>query len=456
MTTSQFTGTSPRIESADDLLLSFRAGEKPRALWRVGTEHEKLGFIRITGKPIPYEGPEGIRSLLEGFVRRYGWQPVMEGPNIIALTRDQASITLEPGGQFELSGAPLASAHEGRVELNRHISELSALSRELGLVWLNVGRNPYVPSAEMPLMPKERYAIMRSYLPTRGALAMDMMMGTGTVQTNFDYANEKDMARKMRLAMASGPFLTALYANSPFAEGKPTGMRSTRANVWRAVDPDRCGILPSVFREDFGYQDYVDFALDVPMFFIHRGGHYRDTSGRSFREFLDRGLDGERPTQEDWTLHLTTLFPEVRLKSFIELRMADVGSPAMIVALAALTRGLFYDDSSLKEANFLLRTVRPEHMPEITDQAIRYAIQGKALGRTIQDWLRDLLQIARAGLERLNVMDAEGRPETALLEPLQEIVDSGMTQADRLLMRYETDWQHSLAPLLGAMGYPQP
>jgi glutamate--cysteine ligase len=233
-------------------------------------------------------------------------------------------------------------------------------------------------------------------------------------------------------------------------------MLSTRGNVWQAVDPDRCGILPAVFQEDFGYQDYVNWALDVPMFFIHRGGHYRDTAGQSFRTFLDRGLDGERPTQEDWTLHLTTLFPEARLKSFIELRMADVGAPAMIVALSALTRGLFYDESSLKEACFLLRTLRPEHMADIQEQAIRRGIHGTALGRPIQDWLRDLLQIAQAGLERLNVPDAEGHPETALLEPLLEIVDSGLTQADRLLKRYEKEWQGSLAPLLPSLGYPQP
>jgi glutamate--cysteine ligase len=456
MTTSQFTGTSPRIESAADLLLSFTAGEKPKALWRVGTEHEKLGFVRETHEPLAYEGPRGIRALLEGFARRFGWQTVIEGPNVIALTRDLASITLEPGGQFELSGAPLASAHESRAELDRHLAELSALSRDMGLLWLNLGRTPLVASARMPMIPKERYAIMRRYLPTRGAQALDMMMGTGTVQTNFDYCNERDMARKLRLGMAAAPFITALYANSPFAEGRPSGMLSARANVWRFCDPDRCGIIPAVFREDFGYQDYVNYALDVPMFFIHRGGHYRDTAGRSFREFLERGFDGERPTQEDWTLHLTTLFPEARLKSFIELRMADVGSPAMIVALAALTRGLFYDESSLKEAGFLLRTLRPEHMAESLEQAIRHGIRGQALGRPIRDWLRDLLQIAHAGLERLNVLNAEGRSETVCLEPLQEIVDSGQTQADRLLARYETDWQRRLDPIFAEMGYPQP
>ena len=454
MTTSQFTDTSPRIESAEDLLLSFKAGEKSKARWRVGTEHEKLGFLRETHEPLTYEGPRGIRALLEGFSHRFGWQPVLEGSTIIALARDEAAITLEPGGQFELSGGPLASAHEAKAELDRHLAELSELSRELGVVWLNLGRNPIVPSAHMPTIPKERYAVMLRYLPTRGKLALDMMVGTATAQTNFDYCNERDMARKMRLGMAVTPFLTALYANSPFAEGRPTGMMSTRANVWRSVDPDRCGIIPSVFREDFGYQDYVNYALAAPMFFIHRGGHYRDTAGRSFREFLERGLDGERPTQEDWVLHLTTLFPEARLKSFIELRMADVGSPAMIVSLVALTRGLFYDDSSLKEASFLLRTLRPEHMDEMQDQAIRYGLRGRALGRPIQDWLRDLLQIAHAGLDRLNVLNGEGRTESAYLDPLHEIVDSGVTQADRLLAEYNGAWGRSFEPLFARLGYP--
>jgi glutamate--cysteine ligase len=455
MTTSQFTGTSPLIESADDLLLYFRSGEKPKSRWRVGTEHEKLGYFRATQQPIPYEGPHGIRAVLEQFAHRFGWQQVHEGPHIIALTRDQASITLEPGGQFELSGAPVSSAHEARAELDRHMEELGAVSRDFGLCWVNLGRNPTIPSGRMPWMPKERYTIMRRYLPTRGSRALDMMLGTATVQTNFDYSSERDMARKLRLAMAAGPFLTALYANSPFAEGAPTGLLSARAQIWRATDPDRCGILPAVFAEDFGYEDYADWALDVPMFFIHRSGHYQDVAGSSFRDFLARGLDGERPTQEDWTLHLTTLFPEARLKSFIELRMADVGTPAMIVALVALTRGLFYDESALKEASFLLRCIRPEHLTEMGDQAIRHALKGQVLKRPIQDWLRDLLHIAQAGLERLNVADGAGRSETQYLDPLHEIVETGVTQAERLLHAYEHEWGKSLAPLFARIGYPQ-
>ncbi|HUJ74385.1 MAG TPA: glutamate-cysteine ligase family protein, partial [bacterium] len=318
MTTSTFSGTSPRIRGREDLLLTFRSGEKPAERWRVGTEHEKFGFLRESGQPLPYEGPRGIRAVLEQFISRFGWQAMMEGETLIALNRGGASITLEPGGQLELGGAPLASTHEAQAELDQHLAELGAISQDLNLVWLNVGRTPIVPSAKMPWMPKERYAIMGRYLPTQGSMARDMMVGTCTVQTNLDYASEADMALKLRVALAAGPLINALYANSPFAEGRPTGMLSTRAEVWRHTDPHRCGVPDVVFREGFGYEAWAEYALDVPMFFIHRGGHYVDTSGRSFREFLARGIGGEWPTQEDWVLHLTTLFPEARLKSYIE------------------------------------------------------------------------------------------------------------------------------------------
>ncbi len=454
MTTTQFSGTSPRIESPEDLLLYFRSGEKPRARWRVGIEHEKLGFLRDTLAPIPYEGPRGIAALLDGFIARFGWQAIREGEHVIALRRDAANITLEPGGQFELSGAPLSTAHEADQELRQHLHELAVLSRELGFIWLYVGRNPTIPSRQMPWMPKERYAIMRRYLPTRGAQALDMMQGTATVQSNFDYASEPDMARKLRVAMAAAPFLTALYANSPFAEGRPTGMLTTRANVWTQTDPDRCGFVDAVFHEDFGYQDYVDYALDVPMFFIHRGGHYIDHGGRSFRTFLNGGLDGEFPTQEDWSLHLSTLFPEARLKNYIEIRMADVGPPPLITALAALTRGLFYDEQALKEACLLLRSLRPVQLLTIRADAVRLGVQAPALGRPVQHWLRDLLAIVESGLRRLAALDGAGRDETVYLQPLQEIVASGQTQADRLLASWEREWHRDFGAMFRAVGIP--
>jgi glutamate--cysteine ligase len=455
MTTTQFSGTSPRIESPDDLLIYFRGGEKPRARWRVGIEHEKLGFLKDTLAPIPYEGPRGIHALLQGFISRFGWQAIREGEHIIALRRDAANITLEPGGQLELSGAPLATAHEAAAEMLQHEQELNALSGPLGFLWLYVGRNPTIASSRMPWMPKERYGIMRRYLPTRGAQALDMMLGTGTVQSNFDYVTEADMARKMRVAMAAAPFLTALYANSPFAEGRPTGMLSTRADIWTQTDPDRCGFVDAVFNEDFGYQNYVDYALDVPMFFIHRHGHYQDWAGKSFRSFLAEGLAGEFPTQEDWSLHLSTLFPEARLKNYIELRMADVGPPPMINALAALTRGLFYDDQALKEACMLLRSLRPAQLIPIRADVVRRGLRADALGRPVLEWLRDLMGIVEAGLRRLAVLDDTGRDETFYLQPLQEILATGQTQADRLLAAWEGVWHRDFATMFRAIGMPR-
>jgi glutamate--cysteine ligase len=296
---------------------------------------------------------------------------------------------------------------------------------------------------------------MRRYLPTRGALALDMMQGTGTVQSNFDYLNEADMARKMRVAMAAAPFLTALFANSPFAEGKPTGMLSTRANVWTETDPDRCGFLDSVFQEDFGYQQYVNYALDVPMFFIHRHGHYQDLAGSSFRTFLKDGLGGEFPTQEDWSLHLSTLFPEVRLKNYIELRMADVGPAPMINGLAALSRGLFYDDQALKEACMLLRSLRSAQLIPIRADVVKRGLKADALGRPVQAWLADLLAIVDAGLRRLAALDDTGRDERVYLQPLQEIVSSGQTQADRMLAAWNSDWNRDFPAMFRALGLPR-
>ncbi|HKJ00423.1 MAG TPA: glutamate--cysteine ligase [bacterium] len=444
MTTTVFKGNSPPVTSMEDLVRHFREGEKPRERWRIGTEHEKLLFSRSTHQPLPFGGERGIFAVLEGFRTRFGWQPVREGENVIALTRGEASITLEPGGQFELSGAALASAHETCAELGVHVREMNAIADDLDVVLLMMGRNPVIPSAQMPWMPKERYAIMRRYLPTRGSMALDMMLGTGTVQTNIDYADEADMARKLRVSIGVSPFLTALFASSPFVDGRPSGWVSSRAQVWEHTDPDRSGFIPGVFEPGFGYQAYAEYALDVPMFFIHRNGHYLDYSGRSFRRFLEEGLDGHQATAEDWALHLTTLFPLVRLKQYIELRMADVGPLNMICAFAALTRGLLYDDTALAEAEALVRELPPDQLPALQADAARLGLRAEALGRSFQDWSRDLLRIAQAGLERLDVRDAMGENEVKLLGPLQRIVASGQTLADRLLELYETEWEQRI------------
>jgi glutamate--cysteine ligase len=296
----------------------------------------------------------------------------------------------------------------------------------------------------MPWMPKERYSIMRRYLPTRGSMALDMMVGTGTVQTNIDYADEADMARKLRVGHALAPFLLALFANSPFAGGRPTGYLSSRTRVWQDTDPDRSGFVPGVFQEGFGYRAYVEYALDVPMFFIHRNGRYLDCSGHSFRRFIEEGLEGHQANLEDWALHLTTLFPHVRVKQYLELRMVDVGPLEMICAFAALTRGLFYDATALAEAELLVKPLPPGQLPLLETEAARHGLRGTALERPIRDWARDLLAIARGGLERLDVRNGAGATEAGLLAPLEGIVDSGRTLADELLALYEGPWQRRI------------
>lgn len=444
MTTTVFKGNSPPISSMDDLLRHFREGEKPRERWRIGTEHEKLPFNRHTHQPLPFGGERGIFAILEGLRTRFNWQPVREGENVIALTRGEASITLEPGGQLELSGAAVTSAHETCAELSQHVREMRELAGELDVVLLMVGRNPVVPSAEMPWMPKERYSIMRRYLPTRGDMALDMMLGTGTVQTNIDYSDELDMARKLRVAMGVSPFLTALFASSPFVAGRPSGYLSSRALVWEHTDPDRCGFIPGVFDPGFGYREYAEYALDVPMFFIHRDGHYLDTSGRSFRRFLEEGMNGHHATAEDWALHLTTLFPLVRVKQYIELRMADVGPLNMICAFAALTRGLLYDATALAEAEALLAPLSAEEYPALQSDAAKRGLRAQASGRSFQDWARDVVRIAQDGLQRLDAQDAIGENETKLLGPLHRILASGKTLADELLERWDQKWGHRI------------
>ena len=450
MTTSLFGKDSPPIESHEDLLDYFRSGEKPRAEWRIGTEHEKLGFYRKTRRPVPYEGPGGIRVILEAIAADFNWETTHEGDILIALTKEGAAITLEPGGQLELSGAPLATAHDTCGELRDHLGQLRRISEESGVVWMALGRNPLIPNGEMPWMPKERYGIMRDYLPRKGSSAIDMMVGTGTVQTNLDYSDEADMARKLRVATAIAPFLTALFANSPFAEGRVTGDLSTRGRIWTATDPERCGVVPGVLGEGFGYREYTEWALDTPMFFIHRDGHYLNYAGRSFREFLEKGLDGYVATHEDWELHLTTLFPEARLKTFIELRMVDIGPTSMICALAALTRGIFYDDAALAEAGHLFAGVAESDYPHLWLEAARAGLRAEFGGRPFQEWAKELLDIAEGGLTRLDARDDGGDNEVKYLAPLRQIVTSGNTQADLLVNLWNGEWNHSVEPLFSS------
>ncbi|MEZ4332067.1 MAG: glutamate-cysteine ligase family protein [Myxococcota bacterium] len=332
------------IEGPGDLVAYFRAGEKPRANWRVGTEHEKVGVYADTGDRVPYEGPYGIAALFDRLVTDGGWERVDERGRTIALdSPSRGSITLEPGGQFELSGAPLHTTDETCRELHAHLEQVKRLSEDFGIAWLALGMDPFHPVDEIPIVPKARYEVMRAYLPTRGALGLDMMHATATVQANFDYANEADMVEKMRLGVSASPVVSALFANSSLSAGRENGFVSKRLMIWRDTDPDRCGQIPFVFEPDFGYERYVRWALDVPLFFVVRDKRYEAGDGTTFRQFMERGFRGLRPTLGDWETHLTTLFPDVRLKRIIEVRGADVAGAGHICALPAVWKGLFYD-----------------------------------------------------------------------------------------------------------------
>ncbi|MEE8394540.1 MAG: glutamate--cysteine ligase, partial [bacterium] len=346
MATNPPLGDSEILTPAEDLPTYFRASEKPRDRWRVGTEHEKMGFYRATRSPIPYQGARGIRAFLQAFVDTYGWSPVMEGETLVALTRDEAAITLEPAGQLELSGAPLKTAHDTCQELYGHIAELRRISDPWDVGWLTLGRNPITRNDDLPWMPKGRYAIMRRYMATKGTMGLEMMISTCTVQVNLDFCSEASMVEMFRVSMALQPVATALWANSPFKEGKPAGFLSLRSHTWTDTDNDRCGTLPFVFEDGFGFERYVDYMLDVPMYFVYRDGTYIDAAGQSFRDFLAGrlpALPGQRPTITDWEAHLTIAFPEVRLKQFLEMRGADGGPWGRLCALPAFWVGLLYD-----------------------------------------------------------------------------------------------------------------
>lgn len=429
------------LSGLDDLLAPFHAAEKPRARWRIGTEAEKFGVRRADGTPIPFEGDTGVQRILMELAERHGWFPggETEGGPMIQLRRGDASITLEPGAQLELSGAPLSTIHQTCAEVRGHMAELRAISDELGIVWLGLGFHPFARQDQLPWVPKLRYGIMRHYLPTRGSRALDMMRRTATVQANLDYGSERDAVRKLRVGLALSPVITAMFANSPFCEGRVTGDRSVRAAVWLDVDPDRSGLLPFAWDEPFGYREYVEWALDVPMFMLKRGDTVLKNTGQTFREFLRDGFSGARATREDWKTHLNTLFPEVRLKNTIEVRGADSQSLSMLCALPALTKGLFYDERSLEAAEKLIAGLDHATVEAARPDIAKRALGAEMAGRPLAEWARDVLDIAEAGLRRLNHLDRQGRDETIHLEKLRALVDRGLTPADALLRELDTD-----------------
>ena len=439
---------SPIIASRDELVAYLEAGSKPKSEWRIGTEHEKFGFYTADFTPVPYDGERGIRVLLQSLRDRFGWDEVLEKGNIIALRRKDCpkggAISLEPGGQFELSGAPLETIHQTQEELRQHLVEVGEVGRELGIGFLGLGFSPKWTLAETPVMPKERYRIMKRYMPKRGRLGLDMMFRTATVQVNMDFASEADMVKKLRVGLALQSTATALFANSPFTEGKPNGYQTYRAEIWRDTDPDRSGLLPFAFEQGMGFERYVDYALDVPMYFVYRDERYIDVAGASFRDFLDgklAALPGVRPTIDDWADHLTTLFPDVRLKRFLEMRGADAGSFRELNALPALWTGLLYDSGALDQAYALIADWSDEERQALRDAVPRLGLATPFRGRKLLDVAREAVTIALGGLRRRARRDLGGEDERKALEPLLEIVEAGRSPSDRLLADFSGPWQ---------------
>jgi len=443
------------VSAARELVEYLERGSKPRTAWRIGTEHEKIGYRLEDLAPLPYDGERGIRAVLEGLMR-FGWQPIREGDNVIALTLNGQSVTLEPGGQLELSGAPLETLHQTCDEVNAHLAQVREVAAELDIGFLGIGIQPKWDREEIPVMPKGRYDIMRAYMPTKGGLGLDMMLRTCTVQTNLDFESESDMVRKFRVALALQPLATALFANSPFVDGKPNGYLSYRTHIWEDTDPDRCGVPKFVFDSAMGFESYADYALDVPMYFVYRDGRYIDVSGQSFRQFLDGrlpALPGERPTLVDWETHLTTVFTDVRLKHYLEMRGADGGPWRLLCALPALWVGLLYDSGALDEAEQLVREWSYSDMLQMRDGAAKQALKAEIGGRSLQDVSRDALAIARKGLKARGCLDRGGTDETGFLTLLDSIVESGVTPAEELLEAYHGRWNQSVDPLFEEYAY---
>jgi glutamate--cysteine ligase len=443
-----------------DLAAWFAEGGKDPAAFRVGAEHEKFVFRLADHAPVTYDGESGIRALMEGLTR-FGWSPTTEtsptgGQTLIGLSRGAANVSLEPGGQFELSGAPLGSMHDICEETGRHLEEVKAVAGELGLGFLGLGFTPVWRRDQVPMMPKGRYQIMRRYMPKVGSMGLDMMFRTCTVQANLDFADEADMVAKFRVSLALQPIATALFANSPFTEGRPNGYLSARAHVWTDTDNARTGLLDFVFEDGFGFDRYARYALNVPMYFVKREGRYIDVAGRSFADFMDGRLPelpGARPTLADWVDHASTIFPEVRLKQYLEMRGADAGSWSRLCALPALWAGLLYCPDCLAAAWELCAGWTAEQRAALRDDAARVGLKAQIAGRTAQDIAKDMLAIAHEGLKRRDQLSAGMVDETGYLAEVEEIAETGVTAAERLLELYHGPWRGDVSPVFEACAY---
>ncbi|MFT4783148.1 MAG: glutamate--cysteine ligase [Paracoccaceae bacterium] len=446
------------IEHHSQLAEYMADGCKPKADWRIGTEHEKFGYLRDTHLPLPYDGPRSIRAMLEGMQARFGWEPVLEAGNIIGLVKDGANVSLEPGGQLELSGAPLETIHQTCDEVNVHLAQVKEIADALDIGFIGLGAAPEWSHDQMPQMPKGRYKLMTDYMGRVGTHGTQMMYRTCTVQVNLDFSSESDMVKKMRVALALQPVATALFANSPFFDGKLNGHKSWRSRVWRGLDNARTGMLPFVFEKGFGFEAWAEYALDVPMYFVYRDGKYIDALGQSFRDFLKGelpALPGETPTLSDWADHLTTLFPEARIKKFIEMRGADGGPWRRLCALPAFWVGLTYDQAALDAAFDMVKGWNAETREGLRVAASEGGLQAEFGGIKMHDLAREAVAIAHGGLKARARPGAGGLvpDETHFLNALSESIDTGQTPADELLARYHGAWKGDLGRIYDEFSY---
>lgn len=444
---------SPEVRSLEDLEHYFHAGAKSRALWKIGVEHEKPVVFRETGDAVPYEGPRGIGQLLAGLQERFAWQPVFEDDLLIALRDEGASITLEPGGQLEMSGQQCESLHCASEELHVHVRQILAAAEALGVCYLGLGITPKTPADQMPWMPKQRYRIMREIMARTGSHGHRMMQQTATVQSNFDYSDERDAFRKLRVAMAMSPILVGISANSPIVNAQPSGYKSFRARIWRDTDPARCGILPFVFDTANVFGAYARWALDVPMYFIWRDGHFLSSGGITFRTFVERGWRDLRATLADWATHLTTLFPEARLKTYLEVRAADSQSVELMLGTPALMKGILYDEDCLEAAWDVLSPWTTGERIQAGEDAARDGLDARVRRHRIADYARDLVDIGRTGLARQAKRNTLQQDESIYLEPLARDVFAAECPADRLLRHWHDDWRGAMSCLVRETAY---
>jgi glutamate--cysteine ligase len=440
------------IKSHDELIAWIAQGTKPASNFKIGTEHEKFPFYTNSLEPVPYEGERGIRALLLGLQSINGWEPILENNNIIGLLdiKTGGAISLEPGGQFELSGAPLDSLHQTLSETQDHLAQLKQVASLLGISFLALGASPKWTLAQTPIMPKARYKIMANYMPKVGSRGLDMMFRTSTVQVNLDFSSEADMVKKLRVSLALQPIATALFANSPFTEGKVNGFQSFRSEIWRDTDNQRAGMLPFVFEDGMSFERYVDYALDVPMYFLKRGDTYHDVTGASFRDLMNgnfKPMPHEQAYMSDWANHLGTIFPEVRLKRYLEMRGGDVGSLPMIVAFSAFWTGLLYNDTALDAAWDIVKNWSAEQRQTLRDDVPKLALQSKIAGCNVLDIANELLKISSTGLKARAKTDDQGQDETVYLDPLIRQIAAGKTQSNALIEIFDTKWQSKIEPI---------